>query len=151
MRSGFDLLVNVLDLTVDTDIESPPERNRTFLVDYAVGFGDTFLGIAKNGIVETQRLGEIGVLLCRIATGCEVSDLVRTQGLTALTERDAFLRSATGEGFGIPGDHVRLFSLELFAGVGLAVAPHHLELRDVVADADFCGRGSRHCKQRSCE
>lgn len=103
---------DVRDLSILAHDERDSVRESS-IVQNAVSFGNLRVRIAQDRIVELQRLGEVGVFLDRVAAGCEVSDVVLTQGLTARTERFAFGRSATGEGFRVPGDNNRLLTLEL--------------------------------------
>lgn len=100
------------NFTVLANDESDSVRESTCIQD-TVGFGHLGVGVTQDRIVELQRFGECCVLLDRIAACCEVSDVVLTQGLTARTERFAFGRSATGEGFRVPRDHNGLFAFEL--------------------------------------
>lgn len=136
MLAGLHLLFDVQNLAVLAHDESDAVRESSIVQD-AVSFGDFRVGIAENGIVEFQRFGEFGVFLDRVATGCEVSDVVLTQGLTARTERFAFGRSATSEGFGVPGDNNRLFILELRKFVGLSVAALHFKFGSFVPHFEF--------------
>jgi hypothetical protein len=144
----FDGLVDVQDLAVFSDVVRPATRHASF-VETTKRFGNCFFGIAQNRIVDIETFGKVGILFDTVDAGGEVSHVKFTDGVAALTERLAFLRSATGKRLGIPGDHNRLFPLELFAGVGFAVATHHLELGSVVADGNFRVGRSRH-QQGSC-
>lgn len=112
MVAGLHLRFDVQDLSILAHDKSDSVRESSIIQD-AVGFGNLRVRITQDCVVEFQRLGEFRVFLDRVATGSEVSDVVLTQGLTALTERFTFGRSATGEGFRIPSDDDRLFVLEL--------------------------------------
>ena len=137
VSTRFDLLVNVQDLAVLSNIVGPAIRQSS-RTQAAESGGDGFVWIAKNRIVKIQALCKLGVFFDRVTTGSEVSDVEFAQSFAALTERLAFLRSSPGKGFGVPGDHKRLFAFELFVCVRLSVASDHLEIRDVVTNADFC-------------
>jgi len=127
---------DVRDLTIFADDEGDSVRESSIVQD-AISFGNLCVRIAEDWVVEFQRLGECRVLLDRIAACCEVSDVVLTQGLTARTERFTFGRSATGEGFRVPGDDDRLFVLELRKFVGLSVAALHFKFGSLVSDFEF--------------
>ena len=116
--------------------ESDSGRESTRTQD-AIGFGNLGVWIAEDWVVEFQRLGECRVLLDRVAACCEVSDVVFTQGLTARTERFTFGRSATGKGFGIPGDDNRLLTIKLRKFVGLSVAALHFKFGSFVSDFEI--------------
>ena len=113
MRLGVHLLVDQLDDAVFVDVEGPTFGNIAPLMDDAVGFCRLFAWIAENGVIELQRLGECLVLLDFITTGREVGDVELANLFSAVTQRIALGRSATGEGLREPGDHHRLFAGEL--------------------------------------
>lgn len=136
MLARLHLLFDVQDLAILAHDESDSVRKSSIVQD-AVGFGNLRVRIAQDWVVEFQLFGESRVLLDRVAACCEVSDVVLTQGLTARTERFTFGRSATGEGFGIPGDNNRLLILELRKFVRLSVAALHFKFGSFVSDFEF--------------
>ena len=136
MLARLHLLFDVQDLAILAHDERDSVRESSIVQD-AVGFGNFRVRIAEDWVVEFQRLGECRVLLDRVAACCEVSDVVLTQGLTARTERFAFGRSATGKGFGVPGDDDRLLVLELRKFVRLSVAALHFKFGSFVPHFEF--------------
>ena len=74
-------------------------------VDHAVGSRYLFLGIAEDGIVRLDMLGELLVRLGIVDAGGEIDDVGEGPDVVAaLTERLAFGRSTTGERFREPGE-----------------------------------------------
>ena len=108
---------DVQDFAILASDESDSVRESSRTQD-AIGFGNFGVWVAEDRVVEFQRLGECCVLLDRITTGCEVGNVVFTQGLTARTERFTFSRSATSKGFREPGNDDSLFVFELRKFVG---------------------------------
>ena len=113
MTGRLDRLVDKQNLAVRADVERPAEGKRTLLSDHTVGFRYFAAGVAQNREVEFQRFSESFVLFGKITTRSEIGRVELTQVVAALTERLAFLRSATGERFGIPGHDHDLFVLEV--------------------------------------
>ena len=105
------------DLAVDADVERPARRDADRAED-AVGVGRGLGGIGEEGVVGLDVLSELGVRLGVVDADGEVGDVERSNGFAALTERLAFDRSATGEGFGEPGDDDRLLALVLGERMG---------------------------------
>ena len=103
MRGSVHLVVDVQDLAIGSD-----DKRRSAGV--AVGLGGRFGGVAEDGIIELQRFGKPGVGIRIVATGGEVGYLELTQGVAALTERNALFRSAAGKCFGVPRDDHRLLA-----------------------------------------
>jgi hypothetical protein len=102
-------------------------------VDYAIGGGDFLVGIAEDGIVGYDVLGELLVRLGIVDAGGEVDDVGEGPDVVAaLTERLALGRSATSERFGEPGDDDRL-SLVVGETMRLAVGSLERERRRDVA------------------
>ena len=98
-------------------------------VDDAVGGGDFLLGIAQDGVIGLDMLGEFLVRLGIIDAGREIDDVrKRPDVLAALTERATFGRSTTGERFGEPGEDDRL-ALVVGQTVHLAVRSLQRERR----------------------
>ena len=106
---GADFVVNVQDLAVRPDVERPARRKGMLGVDYAVGGCDFLFGIAEDGIVRLDMLGELLVRLGIVDAGSEIDDVGEGPDVVAaLTERLALGRSATSERFREPGDDDRL-------------------------------------------
>ena len=83
----------------------------TIVVDDAKHASDCLVRVAQDRVVQFQRFGKFAIGFRRIATGREIGDVELTQGGTALTERFALGRSATGKRLGKPGDDHRLLTL----------------------------------------
>ena len=69
-------------------------------MDHAVCFCYFLAGVAEDGVVRLNRLGEVDVALLAIsgiATGGEVGDVEFSQLFAARTERLALERSAPGK------------------------------------------------------
>ena len=78
-------------------------------INHAISGSYLFFGVAEDGIVRLDMLGELLVRLGIVDAGGEVDDVGEgPDGVAALTERLALGRSATGERFGEPGDDDRL-------------------------------------------
>jgi hypothetical protein len=128
-----DLRIDVQDLAVGADVERPACRQRMLGIDYAVGGSDLLLGIAEDGIVRLDVLGELLVRLGIVNAGGEEDDVGEGPDVVAArTERPAFGRSATGERFGEPGDDDRL-ALVVGQTMRLAVGSLERERRRDVA------------------
>jgi hypothetical protein len=126
---GADLVVDVEDLAVGPDVEGPARRERVLGVDDAVGGGDFLLGIAQDRVIGLDMLGELLVRLGIVDAGGEIRDVRKGPDVfAALTERSAFGRSTTGEGFGEPGEDDRL-ALVVGQTVHLAVRSLQRERR----------------------
>ena len=69
--SRVDLLFNVLDLSVFANVERPTFRNGSFVVYDPIAFGDTFLGVAQDRIIEPEFLGVSCVGFERVTAGRE--------------------------------------------------------------------------------
>lgn len=113
MTGRFHRLVDEQDLAVLADVEGEPQRHPPALVHHAVSFGRLPGRIAEDGIIQIERLGKFCIRFVVVATGGEVGRVELPKVIAALTERNAFLRSATGERFRVPGDHHRLFAFEV--------------------------------------
>ena len=90
--------------------------------------------IGQDWVVEVQTLCEVCILFDGVDARGEVGDIEITNQFTALTERFAFLRSATGKSFGVPSDDERLLSFELFRRISFSVTANKFEVRDLVTD-----------------
>jgi hypothetical protein len=74
-------------------------------IDHAVGGRYLFLGVAEDGIVRFDMLGELLVRLGIVDAGGEIDDVGEGPDVVAaLTERLALGRSTTGERLREPGD-----------------------------------------------
>ena len=108
-----NFLVDVQDLSILTDVKSPPLGNESRAMDNAV-FGSHFpTGVAQNGIVDLQLLSELRVSLHVVTAGCEIFHVKRTNSFAVLTERNALFSSATGEGFGVPCHYHSLLAFKV--------------------------------------
>lgn len=110
------------DSAVRADVVCVPEGKTTRIGHDAVCPGDLLSRVAKDRIVEFQGLSKRLVLVRCVATGCKVGNLEFPQGIAALTERLAFLRSATGKRFRVPRDHDDLLAGKIRQLVRLSVA-----------------------------
>ena len=117
----FHLLVDEKDFSFRADVERPTLGERLPIVDNSVSLRSLLSRIAKNGVVQLKRLGELCVLFRRVTTGGKVGNVELTKGVAALTERLALSRSATGERFRIPRNYDRLLAAEIRQLVGLSV------------------------------
>ncbi len=106
-------------------------------IDHAVGSSYLLLGIAEDGIVRLDMLGELLVRLGIVDAGGEIDDVGEGPDVgAALTERLALGRSTTGERFREPGDDDRL---ALVVGQTMRLAVGSLERegrRDVAGFED---------------
>ena len=101
-------------------------------MDDSVSFRCFLGGIAQDRVIEVEGFGEFGVFFDRVATCGEVSDVAFLKVFATLTERLAFLRSTTGKGLGIPGNHHR-GALQIGQHVGFAVAAGEFEIGGGIA------------------
>ena len=113
MISRFHRFVDVENLAILTNVVRPAIRHPAG-IKASKGISKLLFWVGQDWVVEIQTLCEVGVLLNGVDTRSEVGDIKLTNQLTALTERFAFLRSATGESLGVPGDDECLLSFELF-------------------------------------
>ena len=122
MTVEFDIFLNREQFAIFADEKSPTLGKRSVVVNHTEHSCRVPLGITQDRVIQFQRLGEILVLLFTITAGCKVGDVKFAKGRTALTERFALQRSATGERFWVPGDHDRLLTLEVGKLVCLSIA-----------------------------
>jgi hypothetical protein len=102
-------------------------------VDHAIGGGRLLVGIAEDGIIGLDVLGELLVRLGIIDTGREVDDVGKgADVVAALTERLALGGSTAGECLGEPGKNEGL-ALVIRQAVHLAVGALQREGRRHVA------------------
>ena len=139
MLSCFDRLVDIQNFTVFANIVGPT-TGETGGTEAAKRFRDLFARVAQNRVIQIQALGKLSVSFNWINAGGEVCDVELANGLAALTERLAFLRSSAGKCFWIPGNDKGFLPFEVFVAVGFSVAADHLEIGNVVAHVDLCGR-----------
>ncbi len=137
MVSCFDRLVDIQNFTVFANIVGPTAREAGG-TEAAKRFCDLFARVAQNRVIQIQALGKLSVSFNWINAGGEVCDVELANGLAALTERLAFLRSAAGERFWVPGDDKGFLPFEVFVAVCFSVAADHLEIGNVVTDIDLC-------------
>ena len=136
-RFRTDLGIHVQDLAVGADVERPACGELMLGINHAVSGSYLFFGVAEDGIVRLDMLGELLVRLGIVDAGGEVDDVGEGPDVfAALTERLALGRSATGERFGEPGDDDRL---ALVVGQTMRLAVGSLERegrRDVAGFED---------------
>ncbi len=113
MRACFDLLFNRQKFSVFAYEKSPAAGECTVVIGDSEAACRVSCWVAENGIVQVEFFCKSGVIFSAVTTRSEVSNVVFSKGLTALTERFALGRSATGKRFWIPGNHDSLFSLEV--------------------------------------
>ena len=87
----LDLLVDRLDDPFFIDVERPAIGEAAFWIQDAVLLGDALVGIAQNGVIQLERLGELLVLFGSVDAGREISDLEVVERLAVFAERFAFL------------------------------------------------------------
>ena len=109
-RCGLDRFVDVQDLAVGTDVERPA-AGKSFCTQDAIRSGDLFARIRQNRVVGFNVRSKLLVLFGRVDARREIGNIELPDRFAALTERLAFGRSATGEGFGEPGEHDGAFAL----------------------------------------
>jgi hypothetical protein len=140
------LLLDVADDAVFADVDGMAGGKLSIGMEDSHRGSNGFIGVAEDGIIRVQALGELGVLLDRVAACGEIGDVKFLDELTAVTQRFALLCSATGKGHRIPGDHDSLLALELSEGIFLAVRSGHLEIRRGIADS---WRGMNGCDRQT--
>ena len=97
-------LVDEQHFAIRSHVPRPP-----FGASHAIGLDDLLIGIAKDWIIQVQGFGKFLIGFQFIAAGGEIRDFEFSKGFAALTERLAFLRSATGKSLGEPGNHKPFF------------------------------------------
>ena len=74
-RCGFDLAVNVEDLTLLANVKRPAFRDGSTFMHHPVSLGDFLSWIAEDGIVDTKRFSESFVVFRSICAGGKVGDI----------------------------------------------------------------------------
>ena len=138
MLGRLHTLVDVQDPAVGADNECPAFGIRPPFVDDPVRFGNVLAWIAKDRVIQFQFLREFGVVFDGVTARGEIGNVELLEFLAALTERQTFLRSAAGKGFGEPGDQDCPFAFVVRQFVRLAVAALQFEGRRLVADLEIC-------------
>ena len=98
--AGFHFFVDFQNLAVLANVKRPAVRERSRGGHYAVRLGRLFCGVAEDGIVRLNRLGETDVAPLAVGcvtTGGEVGYVEFPQLFAARTERLALERSAPGK------------------------------------------------------
>jgi hypothetical protein len=85
-RCGFDLAVNVKDLTILPNIKRPALRNGPTFMHYTVRLGDFLSRVAEDGIIDTKRFSESFVVFRTICAGGKVGDIGVLERFAILTE-----------------------------------------------------------------
>lgn len=86
MRASFDLLVDMKDLAICSDVISPAVWHGPLVSDHAIGSCRGLTRIAQNGIVQFERFGETLIGIGVIAASGKIGHLELTQLLATLTE-----------------------------------------------------------------
>ena len=85
-RCGFDLAVNVEDLTLLANVKRPAFRDWSTFMYHPVSLGDFLSWIAEDGIVDTKRFSESFVVFRSICAGGKVGDIGVLESFAILTE-----------------------------------------------------------------
>ena len=133
MRIRLNHLLNVLDLAILADVESPTARTLLFFVHDAEGFCYLPIWIAENGVVKIETLRESSVGINVVAARCEVGYIELANLVAARTERLAFFRSPAGERLREPGNDDGSLALQVRRLVGLSVAALEFKIRGRIA------------------
>ena len=139
MIGRINLAIDVRDFPVAANDECPPLGKLTQAMHDAVRFRDLTARIAEDRIIQFQFFGKRGVLFDVITTCREVGQVVLLKRGAVLTERQAFLRSATGEGFGEPGQDDGLLVLEIREFVEFAITAGQFEIGGCSPRRQFVG------------
>ena len=86
MVRGADLLVDVQNAAVGSDIKSPSGGERLIFVHHAVGFGDLLGRIAQQREVDAERLRKRFVDVQRVDANREIGDIEFPDVIATLTE-----------------------------------------------------------------
>ena len=105
---GFHLVVDEEDFPVLADIERPARSHLSIAGSGAVRLGDGATRIAQDRVIGTERFRKLLVCFRVVATGGEIGHVELADIITALTERFAFCRSATGDGPADPPEKRRV-------------------------------------------
>jgi len=83
---GADLLVDIENAAVGSDVKSPPGGERLIFVHYAVGFGNFLRRIAQQREVDAERLGKRFIDVRRVDADREIRDIECPDVIATLTE-----------------------------------------------------------------
>ena len=75
MRTGVDLLVDVQQFAIGSNVKGPAERERATLGNHPVRFCYGFSWIAENRVIQVQFFREISVYTCLVAARSEIGDI----------------------------------------------------------------------------
>lgn len=132
------------DLSVLPDVDRGAAGHLAISLGNTIRLCDGCIGVTQDRIIELERLGKFRIGLEVVAARCEVGDIEFPDLIATLTERLAFGRSASGEGFRIPGHDHGLLALEVGERIGLAIASFQGEIRSVVANREV---GTSTCRE----
>jgi hypothetical protein len=85
-RCGFDLAVNVKDLTILPNVKRPALRDGSTFMYHAVRLSDFLSWVAEDRIIDTKRFSESFVVFRGICAGGKVGDIGVLEGFAILTE-----------------------------------------------------------------
>ncbi len=122
MVAGFDLLVDVLNLSVVANDERPSFRNRSTFVHNSISLRDFFSRVTQDWVVQFKAFRKGCIFFDGVTARCKISNFERFDFFAVRTERQAFFRSATGERFRVPGHNDGLLSFEFRQLVRFPVA-----------------------------
>ena len=117
-------LVDLKNLAIFSNIESPSMWKGSQAGDNSIFFGCFFCGIAQDRVIRLQRFGKIDIsffAVGRVTASREVSCFELSQIIAVLTERLTLFRSATGKRLGKPSDDHGFFTFVIGKFVGLAI------------------------------
>ena len=97
-------------------------------------------GVRDHRETVANLAGELRVALRGVGAHHEDGDVVVREGLSAVTQRLEFLRSASGEGQRKPGQHVGAGVREVRCAVLDAAGAHEQEVRCRIAHGQLCGQ-----------
>ena len=129
VRFRIHLFVDVQNLAVPADVESPSIGVARGAAHDAIRGGDAFFRIAQQRVVKPVLRSEFAVGFGCVDTCREKRDIELAKGVAALTERPTVGRSAVGESFGEPGQHHDLLVAVVRQPVRSAVRSWQREVR----------------------
>ena len=86
LRNGIDLLVNVENPTVQSDIERPPGRERLVFIDDAIGFRDGFRRVTEQRVIDAEGLRKLPVDVRCINADRKIRSVELPNRVATLTE-----------------------------------------------------------------
>ena len=86
VRRRADVLVDVENLPVGSDVERPARGERLIHIHHAIGLGNLFGGIAQERVIQAKRLREGLIGFRSIDADREVGDVEWSDFMATLTE-----------------------------------------------------------------